>query len=316
MKEKRKISVFLDTNIFQGFISFKKESKVRLFDVDVPQHYYRITDFIDFNHLYDKIEICIPKVVVMECKQHMIKCFNESVEDLKGYIEIYNKIFGSLIDIKAEVKLNKDTYAKYVDMCFDNFFSNPRNNCKIVDYEEEEKLLSILLTKALEGVKPFTKEKINGKYYSDAGFKDAIVAETIYSHCLKSDTIGVLISQDRDFADAFEMKLKSDSEFVQFYDVETFVKALEEYFETNPKQWIKEELERNKYWHQRLLSEAGLKLDDSVSEIKVEDISLVYDNIYNVKMLFVVNETNYHFDFKFDKVGKEPLDVEYNIDND
>lgn len=92
----KKVSIFLDTNVFQTFLGKKKTSDVLLYSPGVPNKYYALVDFINQNKLKETVEICIPSVVIMECKQHMYACFLKSTKELEDSIENYQKLFGDV----------------------------------------------------------------------------------------------------------------------------------------------------------------------------------------------------------------------------
>jgi len=312
----KKVSIFLDTNVFQTFLGKKKTSDVLLYSPGVPNKYYALVDFINQNKLKETVEICIPSVVIMECKQHMYACFLKSTKELEDSIENYQKLFGDLISFDYEIKLSKEEYESYIDTLFEEFFSNSRNQCKLVHYGESEKLLNTLLTKALKGVKPFVTETVSGKSHSDAGFKDAIIAETIYEYCKANNRIGVFVSSDTDFAQPFESTLTIKSTYVQFHSIEKTIEALTNFFKLNPKEQIKENFQQNRYWHERLLNEIGIELDESVSNIVVTSVSTDDDKIFTVKMTFTVNEVLYNYSIQFDYIANDIITSHYKIEND
>ncbi len=314
--EEKRISIFLDTNILQTFFGSKKDTNVFLDKTGVPVEYYQLTDFINKYWLEKQIEICIPGVVVMECKQHMQNCFSKNIKQLTLDNAKYKKIFGSLIEFEYDLKLTEKEYIVHTDELFEAFVSDCRNKCKIVQYNKDESLIEILLSKALSGTKPFIAQTIEGKTHSDAGFKDAIIAETIYSYCKEKSSIGILVSTDNDFAEPFQTKLSAQSNYVQFHSIQETIKALEEFFDINTVQKLKQKFSDNTYLQESLLQEAGIKLDKSVTEQKITDISNEDENVFNIKMDFTVNETKYHFFVKFDSAANDIIDCNYKFEND
>lgn len=312
----KKISIFLDTNVFQTFLGSKKSSSVLLYSTGVPQKYYDLIDFINKNNLNDFVEVCIPSVVIMECKQHMYECFLKSIKELEESIGNYKKLFGDLMSFDYVIKISTEEYEPYIDALFDEFFSNPRNQCKLAHYGESEKLLSTLLTKALKGVKPFVTETLSGKSHSDAGFKDAIIAETIYEYCKVNNRIGVFVSSDTDFAQPFESTLNIKSVYVQFRTIDKTIEELSNFYKVNPKEQIKEEFERNRYWHERLLNDIGIELDESVSNIVVTNVSTDDDKIFTIEMTFTINEVLYDYSIQFDYIANDIITSSYKIEND
>lgn len=314
--EEKKISLFLDTNVFQSFWTFKKNNCVFLDNTGVPSDYYQLLNFIEKYRLDDQIEICIPSVVIMECKQHMRDCFSKSMACLDSDLKEYKKLFGDLLEISRSIKIQNIEYSEYVDELFKQFIENPRNRCKVVSFAAKEDLFDRLLSKSLIGEKPFFTGTLNGKSHTDAGFKDAIIAEIIYSYCREAGSIGILISQDYDFADPFESQITPSSKFVHFRSIEDTVAALTNFYEADTAVRLRHEFEKNTYWHEYLLHEAGIELDEAVTERSVNSVTDIDGTVFEIKMNFTVNEAKYHFDIQFDSVANDILSCPYNIEND
>lgn len=249
-------------------------------------------------------------------KSHMIKGFvsanNAIVESICGF----KKIYGDLLDIEFQVRIPEEEYPQYVESLFKDFFSNPRNCCKVVEHPRNNELIDVLLDKAITGIKPFFTGGIAGKKHSDAGFKDSLIAETIYSYCTNNSKIGVLISDDVDFSDVFERRLHKKSDFVIFRSIQDAIKALEDYFETNTEKRLKREFTENTYWHEYLLNSVEQEYDASVTSVTVDSVSQCEDNEYNINITMIVNETTYEFTVNFDAVANDIIDSKCHIEND
>lgn len=305
------ISVFIDTNVAQSFVG----NNVFLSRLGVPNEYYNLISFLTESRLDSKVTVFFPEVVVNEMKAHMKKCFDSCIAEIDRSTTSYSKIFGDLIDIQYTISVKKEDYPEYVDRVFAEFFSNPRNACHIAEFPHNESIVGTLLEKAIAGVRPFFTGKVGGKNHSDAGFKDSLIAETIFSHCNEAKTIGILISNDGDYGTVFENRLHKGSKFVLFRSYKDTIDALKEYYCTDPSDMVQRKFEEDTYLHERILDEANVQLDLSVSECKVEDVSKI-DDIYKVKISFVVNETIYKFDVEYDNSSNDIVDCRYEIEND
>lgn len=312
-EDKKKISIFVDTNVLQSFYG---DRNVCLYKINVPEEYYKLIDFIIHNKLQDYIEICIPDIVMMEYKQHMMNCFVEKKEQLNKDKAIYEKIFGSLIEIHAEVKISSVQYQEFIDELFKGFIDNPRNFCKVVSYKNCDGLIDILLKKALSGVKPFAVGKMGGKDYSDAGFKDAIIAETIYNYCKEKSRVGIFISKDKDFSNIFHKTLNNENDYVLFNTFDFAIQELKNYYGIEPIMQIKSRIQNNTYYHEMLLSEVEVDYDKMATSCTIQNIVQETGNIYNIDIDIIVNETKYHFNTKFDDNANEFIDITYSMEND
>lgn len=314
------ISIFLDTNIIQSFgVGRGKEgSNVFLSNLGIPSKFYDLVSFIDENHLADKIEICVPEVVTMEMKYHMLSGFKSQSQKLNAAIEEHKKIFGDIAKFDAiEISYDEEQYEGYVDTLIKEFFDNQKNHAQQVFFPRKEPIVDTLINKALSGIRPFFAGKFEGKSHSDAGFKDSLIAETIYQYHSVNKNLCIFITNDQDFSREFSRKIQPGSELVLFTSIESAIDALKEYYGTDTKKRLLREFSENTYWHELLLKEADVELDASVTERKVESIDEDNEpNIFIIKMLFVVNEAQYVFTVKFDSIANEIIDLCYQIEDD
>lgn len=317
----KQLSIFLDTNVLQIFFgtrSKKDGSNVFLNNLGISKDFYDLISFIEKNSLEEEIEICIPEVVVMEMKFHMINGFKNQKVILKELIEEHKKIFGDIAKLDSiEILYDDIQYENYIDSLIKDFFENKRNHAKEISFPRKEPIVDTLIHKALLGIKPFFSGKVEGKSHTDAGFKDSLIAETIYQYCNMNKKICIFITKDQDFSIEFSKKIQSDSTLILFNSIENAINALEEYYGTDIKRRLYKEFEENRYWHEIILKEADVELDESVSKIEVEDV--VEDdtpNIFIVKIKFIVNETIYLFNIKFDVAANELINTDYRIEND
>lgn len=315
----REISVFLDTNIIQTFMSGdgKKASNVFLHSLGIRKEYYILSDFIGDNGLEDKIEICIPEIVVLEMKHHMKSGFRKQLQQLDSQIEEHKKIFGKLVDFSAiERKYNQESYSRYVDSLMDDFFNNPKNYAKQVPFPRQEPILETLVNKAISGTRPFFAGKIESKRHSDAGFKDSVIAETIYEYSRNHDRLCIFITEDRDFSPEFKGVIQPDSKLVLFSSIDEAKDELAKYYSTDSQSRLQREFAENTYWQEYLLNEIGMNLDESVTEYRVDDVSVDEGDVFIIKIHFIVNEVKYIFSVKFDNVANDIIEFSYYTEND
>lgn len=315
-KDLKKVSVFIDTNILQSFIKHNKKDYVFLSNLGIPKSYYDLVAFITDNQLQDDIEICISEVVFKELRQHMVNNFNSFCDSVESDMISYAKIAGDLFECNYRIKQQKESYSEYVDSLIDDFINNPKNMCKHIPVSSKESLLDTLLDKSLRGVKPFTIQTIEGKAYKDAGFKDSIIAETIYAHCSEEDRKCLFISNDSDFGQKFESILNETSKFVRCSSIEQAIGFLKKYYETSDEDRLKREFTENTYWHEYLLTSIEQEYDASVTNVTVDNVNRYKDNQYNIDVVIIVNETQYWFTVNFDAVANDIIEFQYRIEND
>lgn len=315
-REYKKVSVFIDTNILQSFIKHNKKDYVFLANLGIPKSYYELVSFVRKNKLQSYIEICISEVVFKELRQHMINSFNSVCDSISADMAWYSKIAGDLFEYNYRIKFNKENYPEYIDGLINEFVNNPKNMCKCIPVSSKNTLIDILLDKSIRGVRPFVLQNIDGKPYKDAGFKDSIIAETIYMHCAEEDRKGLFITGDSDFSPKFETVLNDANKFVRCSTIEQAIEFLKKYYETSVEDRLTREFSENTYWHEFLLKDVGQQYDDSVTDASVESVSLKEENLYDIKILFTVNEAKYNFIVCFDSLANDIVNYSYKIEND
>lgn len=315
-KEYRRVSVFIDTNQLQSFISGEQKINVFLSALGIPRFYYDLVNFIESNRLEHFVEICISEVVIRELRQHMLNAFNQYCDTLDTTIAKYRKAGGDIVEINYTMKYSKQDYPTFVDGLINDFVENPKNKCRVIPLPHSKTILETLFDKSLRGVKPFTNQAISGKTFKDGGFKDAVIAESIYSYCSEAGTIGLLISDDGDFGQKFNSTLNNDSEYVKCSSIEQAVLFLQKYYETSPEDRLTREFTENAYWHEVLLNDVGQEYDAAVTHVEVEHIAKTDDNQYEIDILITVNEAIYSFTIVFDVIANDIIETRYSIDND
>ena len=313
-KEYKKISVFIDTNVLQSFIGSKKY--VFLSNLGIPKQYYELVTFIKENHLQDYVEICISEVVFKEIRQHMINKFDSFCANIDNDMKLYSKIAGDILEQNYMIKLKKEDYPLYVDKLINDFIDSPQNMCTFVSIPSKAELMDKLLDNALRSIKPFVTQSIEGKPYKDAGFKDSIIAESIYNHCLPLGRKCLLVSDDGDFGDKFASILNEANQFVKASSIEQAIMFLKNYYDTSIESQLTREFAQNTYWQEYLIRGIGQEYDASVTDIKVEGAEQITDELYKVTVSIVMNETVYIFIVDFDANAKEIVDYQYKIQDD
>ena len=315
-KEYKKVSVFIDTNILQSFIKYSKKDYVFLANLGIPKNYYNLVSFIEENRLQDYVEICISEVVFKELRQHMIDNFNSFHEVVSAEMESCAKVAGDLLELSYKIKLKKEDYPEYVDKLIQEFIDNPQNMCTYIPISSKEELIDTLLDKSLRKVRPFVSQTIAGKGYKDAGFKDSIIAETMYTHCASQDKKCLFISNDDDFGERFEPVLNETNKYVRATTIDQAVLFLKDYYDTSVESRLIREFTENTYWHEYLLRDIGQDYDASVTDVRIGNVKKYEDNEYNIDLTIVVNESEYWFTINFDAVANDIIEYKYEIQND
>lgn len=315
-KEYKKVSVFVDTNILQSFVSYRKTDYVFLANLGIPKAYYDLVAFIEDNHLENYVEICISEVVFKELRQHMIDMFDNFCKNFAKDMEHYSKIAGDIFECNYTIKIKKEDYPLYVDKLIRDFIETPKNRCVYIPISAKAEMMDKLLDKVLRSIKPFVTNNIGGKAYKDGGFKDSIIAESIYSHCSCPDRKCLLISSDGDFGEGFESMLNETNQFIKASSIEQAILFLRDYYDTSMESRLAREFTHNTYWQEYLVKDIGQEYDKSVTNVNVESVEQLTDGRYKVTVSIVMNETVYKFTVDFDANANEIVDYQYKIQDD
>lgn len=313
----RHISIFLDTNVIQVFLNGKNGSRVSLNQLDICPKYYELIEFIGRYNLCERVEICIPEIVVLEMRQHMVSGYSRQLQTLKGQLEDHKKVFGKIVDIgPIQENYKVEEYEKFVDRLFADFFKTPRNFAKQVPYPRDRSTMDVLIKKAVLGVRPFFAGKIGSKCHSDAGFKDSVLAETIFEYHRDTDNLCVLITHDNDFSTDFKNEVREDSAFVRFSSIDDAIVAIKKCYRISDVELVYDRFSGDKYLRCRVLEEAEMGLDASVTDFNVKQVIPNDDDTFIVKVWLVANETEYRFTVLYDYSANAIMKVEYKITND
>lgn len=257
---KKTISVFFDTNVLE---SRDSDSLLSFSELKIPKTpFYDVIRCIDEFGLWENVELLIPDMVVMELKHHLNKDYKIKINQMQKEIQQYKDRLGSLVEIDCTISQSCDDYTEYVNGLFEDFFATARNHSRIIESKKDSTTMKRLIEKATKTEAPFSIAGGNGKKYTDAGFKDAVIYETIVEYISSNDTIGILFTQDKDYGvavDTFKLiSVKHDNKEKAF---EEFKQIIKTHFNILEQDDFEAKL-KDPYIKSRILEEAGLRYDD------------------------------------------------------
>ena len=307
-----KIHIYFDTNSLENYtprtITAKGNNKsfIRLFEFRFPSYYYDIENFIQDNDLQDKVEILIPDIVWMELEKHMLNQYKQDLDNLSACLAEYKNIFSDLIEIDYE---NKELeYEKYLTRIMNDFLDDPRTSAKIVYCPKDNDCMEKIIHNAIHTVAPFSEAHRDKKDYSDAGFKDALIVETVLEN-KKDNILVVFVSKDNDFRKVFEEKesIIICNEEDQNRRKDKIIEILSEQFLIR-KEVIKNEIKLNDYMLEELIAQTGLNTNLDYKIENIEDIKEQIDeddvdvslNVWDVIFTMRVGEQLHKFKITYD----------------
>lgn len=284
MADYEKVYVYFDTNSLECRHSGKG---LFLSQFTVDKLYYDIEKLIHTMGLTEKAELCIPEIVWYELQEHLTRHYRSEMDSFKEKIESSRKSFGDLLDINYEFRTcnTVEEYKYYLKNISLEFLENPRVNAQIVTCPKDETSIKKIIEQAIHSTKPFTRAKSNGKEYSDAGFKDALILSTILEHT--GDQLGIFISNDSDFSGLFngtnEANLKQCSSLSEVQDV------LSKEFGIISSDMAEAIIKNDKYLRQRILSECSIDENATVSNIEILSKATMKEDDIDIEFFAIVN---------------------------
>ena len=296
--------IYIDTNILEC----RHGNSLFLDSFKISADFYKLSNHIQDKGLSDKVKICIPKIVIEEMKEHFLECFSSEIKKLEKDFDKHKATFGELLDLYCKLKIvNIAQYEEFISQCIEKVIIMNEGLFTIIEYPN---CFPIMIRKAIKTIKPFTVAGGNNKKYSDAGFKDALVIESILSHCDLENENVILFSDDNDFNGVID-----NENFQVINTLDKVLGALAKIYKSDPLAEVKKLLEST-YYREMLLTSVDCKLDDSVKDFAIKNIEQIEDNEYRVEQSCTVNETKYTFSYDFDAIAKEISSLESTITNE
>ena len=299
-----KINVFFDTNKLECRFN---GNKFFLDDIKLNKDFYEILDFANDN---DNVSFYIPLIVWREILTHLIDDFNNSKQSLDDTISNFKKGFGSLLDVSTT--FSTENYEEYINVKAKYFLSTYKNSIALVSHSSHEEKFKSIIDNAINKKSPFATAKGKNKTYSDAGFKDMLIFETIIDNC-KHDEIGILYTDDRDFKEAF-LDYEQDKYFIAhtMSDLKTLITDKStQFIEKN----IKKEFLKNEYLQEKICDELKMKLGD-VTDFEVNEV-FENEDIYTIIVQITSTSKKIKVNIEYDYNANEIINVEeMESDND
>lgn len=297
-----KINIFFDTNKLECRFN---GNKLFLDDLKLNNDFEDILNFANDN---ENVSFYIPLIVWREILTHLIDDFNNSKQSMTETINNFKKGFGTLIDISTT--FSNDNYEKYINKKAEEFLSNHNGNVTIVSHSNREEKFKRIIENAINKKSPFATAKGKNKTYSDAGFKDMLILETIIDNC-KHDEIGILYTNDRDFKEAF-VDYENDKYYIA-HTISDLKKLITDKSTQFIEKNIKKEFLRNEYLQEKISDELQIK-KDSITNF---DVNKVFENedIYVIVIQISSTTKNVKVSVEYDYNANEIINIEEKEDD-
>lgn len=193
-----------------------------LSEFKIKNIYYDVEKLIQELGLEKNVNLCIPEIVWLEMKHHLISHYNKTRDNMTNTLANYRKSFGDLVEISYDFKHKKE-YSEIVEEITDTFVNDRKCTLKIIPYPRDKDTLQDIIIRAIQSKDPFKKVKSNKKTYTDAGLKDTLIVHTIINNT--KNHYGIFITNDKDFDTAF-YSIDNVKLFNNFTDVKGYLLEL------------------------------------------------------------------------------------------
>lgn len=304
--EEDKLSIIFDTNVLEARFG----DDIFLSDWKANNEFYEIVTYIKTHNLVDKINLFIPEIAILEVKEHMIRHFKNKTKDVETKIENFNKVFASLIDLNYSFKYDLKEYKELLNSITKNFLEN--NNCEVLEYPKELGFIDNIVDKAIRSVKPFREANGNKKKYSDAGFKDALIVETIFKH-KECNNDCIFMTNDNDYS---EVITKDGSELSIYNKSKDIIEYISNKFKLGDEEIFKSKIEKDEYLKDQILDFISIVNDKSLTKFEVNSIKKDENENYEISIICISNETEYLINIIFDPASNEFISIENVTENE
>ncbi len=218
----------------------------------------------------------------------------------------FRKSFGNLAEVSYEFRDcgTVEEYSDYAASIAQAFLNNPRVNAKVISCPKDEITMQKIIVQAVRSIRPFRTAKANGKEYTDAGFKDALIFNTILNHT--EDQLGILISNDGDFSELFNEASHGNLRICS--TVKEVQMILSREFNIVTINMIEGILGSDSYLMQRILSECQLDENAQVSKLQIMSCKTVEDSVY-VQFTALTDGIKQLFDITYNINANELLEA-------
>lgn len=313
------LNVYFDTNILENK---RGKDLTSLSKCGISINYFEIAQFVKDKFLENEVSLNIPLIVLLEIKQHIYEGHIQKGQSIIDSIESAKRLFDSVLDLDYTFKYNNFSDKKmmtgqiedYIDIIVEEFLNLPINkNLSITPFPPK---YESLIDRAVKRRLPFFAHA-NAKI-TDAGFKDAMLLESILENTDFENDKVILFTNDNNFFRKEEYLDRDllDRFFVALNTAECLA-IIARKGSTTIETEIVYRLERDKYLLSRLFESINQPLSRDSDDLHISKIEQKEaKNEYHIQSYTLSNEIGYLLEFDYDNIANDFLNVTYSIEND
>ena len=310
----KSINIFIDTNIIEEYVPWQRGSCLCCGEFPEGKDFYDLTNFAKNNNLKG-FTICIPDVVIKEIQYHLRDAYTNTQKSYADILENVKKIFGQTFSETHEFShQNIDALNAFIADETNRFIT--KYSIRVIPHPND--IFQELLRKALAKEPPFSAANANGKFFSDAGFKDAVLWESLLNEARKENALTILFSKDGDFSKAVPEDMK-DKIFI-FTEYQNVINKLKELYSLSDRDEIIHQFKKNTYIWERVLENAQTMGSFDISTADITSVE-PYSDIegaddmsppqhYLISASILINNERYYFTIIYDYSSNDILSSE------
>ena len=180
---------------------------------------------------------------------------------------------------------------------------------EFVDYPKNVECFEQLVYKCVHKQSPFQKAKGSRKDFSDAGFKDALILETIICHKRDTGNICIFITSDGDFG--------NESDILICSNLDIFKNTISQILGIQNVDAVRTRL-NDEYIKETIVAATGNAYDESISSFDIVDIVPIAeeDDLFDITIKTTINETEYNIKCQYEMSSNNVEVLDYHIENE
>jgi hypothetical protein len=218
---------------------------------------------------------------------HLHNCFKSEKQSFGDLFAKHKRTFGTLL-VSDYILPNE--YTLSLKQLKANLLNEDENTI-FVPMPASDLMLRNLVEMALSSTPPFSNAKKGKKDFTDAGFKDAILLETMLGYAINEGDIKILFTDDRDYDSVaiFQNQANNHSIIHTFNDLIKFVK---EKVHIQNEDIIEAKFMNDEYLISQLMQQIELSVSNPVISIngvreasgECMDDTVLDENVYEISM--------------------------------
>lgn len=291
------IAIFFDTNQLGERFTDEGSGNMLIHRIKASHTFNDIKKYIHTYGLSGHIQLLFPDISLKEYKRQAIEIYQEHTKSIEPKIDAYRKVFGDIISIDFHFRYKDlSEFDTYISSLIDTFLLE--NQCEIAYHSDKEHAFDRFVNKVINREAPFSEAHKSGKKYKDAGFKDAIIEDTIALYAESTKRICILVSEDNDWGKCFT---KDRSNIFVCKTAEQVVQILNKSLDLRREDLIAKKILNNPYLKETAINMASVRyVETAPCEILSID-EIPEDENFILRFKYTLDSQKYNIECVFEE---------------